>query len=40
VRLERAMAQIVQRDGDSPFVYNDGKLDVSFHNEVSWSGHR
>lgn len=40
VRLERAMSQIVNRGGDTAFVYNAGKLDVSFHNEVSWSGHR
>ncbi|MBV9995728.1 MAG: hypothetical protein JO127_11005 [Caulobacteraceae bacterium] len=40
VRLERAMAQIVNRGGATPFVYNDGKLDVSFNDEVSWSGHR
>ena len=40
VRLERAMSQIVNRDGHSPFSFDAGKLDVSFHNEVSWSGHR
>ncbi len=40
VRLERAMSQIVNRGGASAFVYNAGKLDVSFNNQVSWSGHR
>ena len=40
VRLQAAMSQIVNRGGGSPFVYNRGKLDVSFNNEVSWSGHR
>lgn len=34
------MSQIVNRGGTSPFVYNAGKLDVSFNNEVSWSGRR
>jgi hypothetical protein len=40
VQLERAMSQIVNRGGASAFVYDAGKLDVSFNNEVSWSGHR
>jgi hypothetical protein len=40
VRLERAMSQIVNRGGSTPVVYNAGKLDVSFNDEVSWSGHR
>ena len=40
VRLERAMSQIVNRGGTTAFVYNGGKLDVSFNNEVSWSGRR
>jgi len=40
VRLERAMSQIVNRGGTTAFVYNGGKLDVSFNNEVSWSGSR
>jgi hypothetical protein len=40
VRLERALSQIVNRGGSTSFVYNAGKLDVSFNNEVSWSGHR
>lgn len=42
VRVERAMQSIVAADGDTAFSY-DGtrqppRLDVSFHNEVSWSG--
>ena len=42
VDVERAMNSIVQRTGDTAFVYDMGKhhLDVSFHNEVSWSGDR
>jgi hypothetical protein len=44
VRLERAMGKIVNANGDSPFVFDPAKspahLDVSFHNEVSWSGER
>ncbi|WP_157083058.1 hypothetical protein [Novosphingobium lentum] len=44
VRVERAMQAIVQADGDTAFVYAGDKqpptLDVSFHNEVSWSGTR
>ena len=42
VDVERAMNAIVQRTGDTAFVYDIAKkhLDVSFHNEVSWSGDR
>lgn len=44
VRLERAMDKIVNASGDTAFVYDPAKtpahLDVSFHNEVSWSGAR
>jgi hypothetical protein len=44
VPLTKAMKTIVQAKGDSPFVLDRSKLpeklDVSFHNEVSWSGGR
>lgn len=42
VQLTAAMSSIVDRDGDTAFAYDrkTGKLDVSFHNEVSWSGAR
>jgi len=40
VRLESAMGHIVNRGGTSPFAYDHGKLDVSFENQVSWSGHQ
>ncbi len=44
VHLERAMDKIVNGRGDTAFVYDRAKspahLDVSFHNEVSWSGER
>lgn len=44
VPLTKAMKTIVQTKGDSPFVLDRSKspekLDVSFHNEVSWSGFR
>ena len=44
VLLTNAMKTIVQAKGDSPFVLDRSKspekLDVSFHNEVSWSGVR
>ena len=42
VALTRAMDKIVQASGDSVFLLDPAKsptgLDVSFHNEVSWSG--
>lgn len=42
VPLERAMDKILASGGDSTFLYDPAKspagLDVSFHNEVSWSG--
>jgi hypothetical protein len=42
VPLERAMDKIVQSKGDSVFLFDPAKhpnhLDVSFKNEVSWSG--
>ena|SRR5689334_17363734 len=42
VPLQRALDKIVQSRGDTVFVYDWAKqparLDVSFHNEVSWSG--
>jgi hypothetical protein len=42
VRVERAMQSIIAADGDTAFSYDTTKqppqLDVSFHNEVSWSG--
>jgi hypothetical protein len=40
VGLTAAMKTIVMKSGDTAFVYDRGthKLDVSFHNEVSWSG--
>jgi hypothetical protein len=42
VALSRAMSTIVNRGGDTAFAFDthSGKLDVSFHNEVSWSGRR
>ncbi len=44
VRLMRAMDKIVQTTGNTAFVYDPSKhptrLDVSFNNEVSWSGSR
>jgi hypothetical protein len=40
VRLESAMGHVVNRGGTSPFAYDHGKLDVSFENQVSWSGHQ
>ena len=44
VPLQLAMGRIVSGKGDSPFVLDRSKnpphLDVSFHNEVSWSGAR
>ena len=44
VRLTTATGKIVNRGGDTAFFYDPGKtpphLDVSFHNEVSWSGER
>jgi hypothetical protein len=42
VDLETAMDRIVNSGGDSPFVFDPatGKLDISFHDEVSWSGVR
>ncbi|MCE9661086.1 MAG: hypothetical protein K8R60_21365 [Burkholderiales bacterium] len=42
VSLQRALDKIVQSRGDTAFVYDwsrkPAKLDVSFNNEVSWSG--
>ncbi|MBS0362568.1 MAG: hypothetical protein JSR98_14425 [Proteobacteria bacterium] len=42
VGLTAAMNTIVMKSGDTAFVYDRGsrKLDVSFHNEVSWSGQK
>jgi hypothetical protein len=44
VKVERAMDKILQVTGDTTFLYDPDKspphLDVSFHNEVSWSGER
>jgi hypothetical protein len=42
VPLTTAMSTIQQARGDSVFLYDRGKqsLDVSFNNEVSWSGTR
>jgi hypothetical protein len=42
VGLTAAMGKIVQKSGDSAFVYDRAahKLDVSFNNEVSWSGQK
>jgi hypothetical protein len=42
IDVERAMNSIVQRTGDTAFAYDIEKkrLDVSFHNEVSWSGEK
>jgi hypothetical protein len=40
VPLTSALGKIVQRSGDTAFVFDraEGKLDVSFLSEVSWSG--
>lgn len=42
VALERAMDKIMNAGGSTVFLFdsakNPPKLDVSFHNEVSWSG--
>ncbi len=42
VSLQRALDKIVQSRGDTVFLYDwskkPAKLDVSFNNEVSWSG--
>ncbi|MDB5423702.1 MAG: putative secreted protein [Phenylobacterium sp.] len=42
VPLTQAMGKILQRSGDSVFLLDRAanKLDVSFNNEVSWSGVR
>ena len=44
ISLERAMDKILQRGGDSVFLYDPSKspphLDVTFEGEVSWSGER
>jgi hypothetical protein len=42
VGLTAAMSKIVMKSGDTAFVYDRAtrKLDVSFHNEVSWSGQK
>jgi len=40
IPLTRAMGKILQKSGDSVFLLDGGKLDVSFNNEVSWSGHK
>jgi hypothetical protein len=42
VPLTSAMGKIVQQRGDTAFVLDRAKsrLDVSFHNEVSWAGER
>jgi hypothetical protein len=42
VSLERAMDKIVQRSGDTVFLYDPGRghLDVTFEGVVSWSGAR
>lgn len=42
VPLEKAMSSIVNRTGDTAFAFDgrSGKLDVSFHNQVSWSGRK
>jgi hypothetical protein len=42
VPLTRAMGKVVQAHGDTTYVYDpaSGHLDVSFHNEASWSGSR
>ncbi len=42
VALTKAMDKIVQASGDTAYVYDASTrhLDVSFHNEVSWSGRR
>jgi len=40
VPLTQAMGKIIQQRGDTAFVLDGGqaRLDVSFHNEVSWAG--
>jgi hypothetical protein len=44
VALQRALDKIVQARGNTAFVYDwakrPAKLDVSFDNEVSWSGNK
>ena len=44
VSLERAMGKVLQRSGDTVFLYDPAKspphLDVTFEGEVSWSGER
>ena len=42
VTLTKAMGKIIQAHGDTAYVYDPStrQLDVSFHNEVSWSGRR
>ena len=42
VPLTRSMDKIVQQRGDTAFVLDtaQSRLDVSFHNEVSWAGTR
>lgn len=42
VSLEAAMSKIVQRTGNTAFVLDRASkhLDVSFNNEVSWSGEK
>ena len=44
VPVERVMAVIMQKSGNSVFLYDPARspprLDVSFNNEVSWSGQR
>lgn len=44
VTLTQAMGRIIQARGDTAFVLDRSKtparLDVSFHNEVSWAGER
>ena len=44
VALEKAMDKIMNADGSTVFLFDSAKsppkLDVSFHNEVSWSGEK
>ena len=44
VHLTSAMGKILNANGDTTFLYDRSKsvphLDVSFHDEVSWSGER
>ena len=44
VHLTSAMGRILNANGDTTFLYDRSKspphLDVSFHDEVSWSGQR